>query len=142
MSSDDRRPIPNTPVTARIRSFANNRYGAVLSSLYSFWTARAAALANSNAARRDAYSLILFNKRVDTPIVNDLTSTPDRLLEVLLCFRTARHGTNFDLAIQQAQRVMEHNWNAERRVAGRDRIRQGSNEDASLSFPVETLRDR
>ena len=113
MWSGDRQPLPNTPATARISAFANNRYGAVLSSLHSFWTARAAAIASSNAARRDAYSVILFDHQVDAPIVNDFASTPDQLLDVLLGFGTTG-GTNFTLAIQQAQQVMEQNWSTER----------------------------
>ena len=113
MSSTDRSPLPNTPATARISARSNNRYGAVLSSLYSFWTARAATIANLNAARRDAYSVVLFDNGVETPIVNDFTSTPDHLLGALLGFGTA-HGTNFSVAIQQAEAIMEHSWSTER----------------------------
>jgi len=62
MGGTDRRPLPNSPVTRRITQRANNRLGAVVSSLYGFWTAHDAAL-RSNAAsiRRDAYTVILFN---------------------------------------------------------------------------------
>ena len=113
MSYADRRPLPNTPASARISARSDNRYGAVLSSLHSFWTARAAAIASSNAARRDAYSVILFDDGVETPIVNDFASTPDQLLGALLGFGTG-YGTNFGLAIQQAQVVMEQRWSTER----------------------------
>ena len=113
MSYADRRPLPNTPASARISARSDNRYGAVLSSLHSFWTARAAAIASSNAARRDAYSVILFDDGVETPIVNDFASTPDQLLGALLGFGTG-YGTNFSLAIQQAQVVMEQRWSTER----------------------------
>ncbi|KAG6369029.1 hypothetical protein JVT61DRAFT_1964, partial [Boletus reticuloceps] len=113
MSATDRRPLPNTPATARISAKSNNRYGAVLSSLHTFWAARAVAIASSNAARRDAYSVILFDRGVATPIVNDFASTPDQLLRPLLA-AGIHHGTNFTLAIQQAQVVMEQSWSTER----------------------------
>ena len=113
MSSTDRRPLPNTPATARISAASNNRYGAVLSSLYSFWTARAAAIATPNVARRDSYSVVLFDHNVETPIVNDFASTPDQLLDALLGFGT-QGGTDCGLAIQQAQAIMERHWSTER----------------------------
>ena len=113
MSYTDRRPLPNTPATAQISARSDNRYGAVLSSLHSFWTARAAAIANSHAARQDAYSVILFDNGVETPIVNDFASTPDQLLDTLLGFGS-HGGTNFSLAIQQAQAIMERSWSTER----------------------------
>ncbi|KAF8548152.1 hypothetical protein OG21DRAFT_1489630 [Imleria badia] len=113
MTWTDRRPLPNTPSTARISARSNNRYGAVLSSLHGFWTARAAAVAGSNAARRDAYSVVLFDQNVATPIVNDFASTPDQLLDTMLRFDT-EGGTNFSLAIQQAQAIMEQSWSTER----------------------------
>ncbi|KAF8428935.1 hypothetical protein L210DRAFT_3623712 [Boletus edulis BED1] len=113
MSLNDRRPLPNTPATPRISARSDNRYGAVLSSLHSFWTARAAAIAGSNAGRRDAYSVVLFDHEVAAPIVNDFTSAPDQLLDALLGFDTDG-GTNFGLAVQQAQAVMEQSWSTER----------------------------
>ncbi|KAF9231331.1 hypothetical protein BU15DRAFT_68421 [Melanogaster broomeanus] len=113
MLYNDRRPLANTPATARISARSNNRFGAVLSSLYSFWTARAAAVAGSHAARRDAYSVILFDHTVQTPIVDDFASTPDQLLDTLLPFE-ADGGTNFTIAIQQAQAIMEQSWSTER----------------------------
>ena len=69
MSNTDRRSLPNAPATAQISARSNNRYGAVLSSLHSFRTARAAAIASSNAAQRDAYSVVLFDHGVAAPIV-------------------------------------------------------------------------
>ena len=115
MSSTDRRPLPNTPATPRISARSNNRYGAVLSSLYSFWTARAAAITSSNAVRRDAYSVVLFDDVVNTPVVNDFASTPDQLLGTLLGFDTGG-GTDFGLAIRRAQAIMEKSWSTERQV--------------------------
>ncbi|KAF9230708.1 hypothetical protein BU15DRAFT_91059 [Melanogaster broomeanus] len=113
MYSHDRQPLANTPATARISARSNNRFGAVLSSLYSFWTARDAAMASSHAARRDAYSVILFDHTLETPIINDFASTPDQLLDTLLPFE-ADGGTNFTIAIQQAQAIMEQSWSTER----------------------------
>lgn len=113
MGGTDRQPLPNTPVTPRIIAHANNRYGAVLSSLHSFWTARAAVMASPNAARQDAYSVILFDHDVVTPIENDFVSTPDQLLDALLDYDTDG-GTNFTLAIQRALEVMEDSWTTER----------------------------
>ncbi|KAG8215603.1 hypothetical protein J3R82DRAFT_7468 [Butyriboletus roseoflavus] len=113
MGSRDLQPLANTPATARIKSYANNRYGAVLSSLYSYWTARAAAITGSNTTRRDAYSVVLFDHGFATPVVDDFASTPDQLLGALLGFST-NGGTNFTLAIQQAQAIMQENWSTER----------------------------
>ena len=63
MTWSDRQPLPNSPATRRIVQLANNRFGAVLSSLYGFWTAREAAVrSGANAGqRRDAYSIVLFD---------------------------------------------------------------------------------
>jgi hypothetical protein len=44
MASTDRQPLSDAPVTARIRAHAPNRLGAVYSALYSFWSARHAAV--------------------------------------------------------------------------------------------------
>jgi len=113
MSLGDRRPLPNTPATPQISARTDNQYGAVLSSLHSFWTARAAAIVGLNAVRQDVYSVVLFDHTVATPIVNDFASTPDQLLNALLGFGT-NGGTNFSLAIQQAQTIMEQSWSTER----------------------------
>ena len=114
MSYDDRQPLQNTPASARIIATANDRFGAVLSSLFSFWSARAAAIGSGgNAARRDAYSVILFNHGVLTAIEDDFTSPPDQLLDALLPYE-ADGGTNYTTAITHAQGVMETNWSTER----------------------------
>jgi hypothetical protein len=62
MSDQDRQPLPDTPATQRIVAVANNRFGAVVSTLYSFWTARDTAVRAGAAAglRRDAYSIVTF----------------------------------------------------------------------------------
>ncbi|KAG8960525.1 hypothetical protein FRC03_006451 [Tulasnella sp. 419] len=96
----------------RIKRLHNNRYGAVLSALYEFWTSRATG-STQQGARRDAYSILLFNKRVEVVLSNDNTSSPDSLLACLL----GKHegsGTSFDSALVTATSVMERFWNTER----------------------------
>lgn len=63
MTLDDRRPLPDTPATERIAEYADNRFGAVLSSVYGFWLARdAATRSGANAGvRRDAYTIVVFD---------------------------------------------------------------------------------
>ncbi|KAF9220065.1 hypothetical protein BS17DRAFT_739840 [Gyrodon lividus] len=114
MTSRDKRPIRDTPASARIISHSDNRFGAVLSSLYSFWLARDTAMnADGRGARRDTYSVILFDNLVTQAVVNDLGSTTDQLLNTLLRYRTSG-GTNFTSAIQTAQDVIQRNWSTER----------------------------
>jgi hypothetical protein len=116
MSFNDRRPLANAPATDRIRERADNRLGAVYSALYSFWSARHAAMASGQqtaGARRDAYSVILFNAATDNVVVNDFTSSPDQLLDIVLSEQT-EWGTNFSAAIQASQEVMVDNWSTER----------------------------
>ena len=116
MSNTDRRPLPNAPATGRIRERADNRLGAVYSALYSFWSARHAAVTSGKqtiGARRDAYSVILFNSTTKTAVVNDLTSSPDELLDIVLNEQAA-FGTNFAAALRVSQAVMEDNWSTER----------------------------
>jgi hypothetical protein len=115
MSCSDRHPLPNTPASARIIQRSNNRFGAVLSSLYSFWSARAAAVAGPQAARRDSYSIILFDNTIADVAVNDFTSSPDQLLDATLRY-SANGGTNFTAAVRRGQSVMEQQWSTERCV--------------------------
>jgi hypothetical protein len=129
MSLSDRKPLANTPAAARIRTHSDNRFGVVLSSLYNFWTARAAAIASSQARERDSYSVVLFNPYLKTPVVNNFASTPDQLLDILLPFKadgdTELTATRRQIraiadqfwstsAIRQAQAIMEQNWSAKR----------------------------
>ena len=62
MSFPDYQPLPSTPVTQRVASKHNNRYGAVLSALYAFWTSREVATRQGAppGIRQDAYSIVLF----------------------------------------------------------------------------------
>ncbi|KAG9094852.1 hypothetical protein FRC06_010424, partial [Ceratobasidium sp. 370] len=62
MSCQDRGPLPDTPVSGKLRSSCNDRYGAVLSALYGFWSARESKVGvPSEQPRQDAYSVITFN---------------------------------------------------------------------------------
>jgi len=98
-----------------------NRLGSVYSALYSFWTARDAALTalagrGGTPPRRDAYSVILFNEMANIAIQNDFTASPDQLLETLLAHGPSG-GTNFNAALGEADRVLERNWSNERQVS-------------------------
>lgn len=112
MGCADKKPLTDTPTSTRIAARHNNRIGAVYSSLYAFWSTRNA-VANGNTARRDAYSVILFNHGHQQILVNDFTSTPDRLLEIVLP-HGASGGTNYTSALQLTQTVMDRNWSTER----------------------------
>ena len=120
MSSCDRGPLADAPMTSRIRQTANNRLGAVYSALHGFWSARHAAVTvgsqSSVGARRDAYSVILFNSATASILTNDFTSTPDQLLNAMLAHR-AGGGTNFSAALRAGGAVMEQKWSTERLVS-------------------------
>lgn len=117
MSSSDLRPLPNTPVTPKISRCNNNRLGAVYSSLHGFWVSRHAALnavgQNAAIARRDAYSVILFDNSAATCMSNDFARSPDELLDSIVAQR-AGGGTNYTGALTQAQSVMIQHWSNER----------------------------
>jgi len=116
MSCYDRQPLPNAPGSNLITSTANNRLGAVISSLYSFWIARQAAISHNaelGGHRRDAYSLIFFSDNPSVCVENDFTSTPDQLLASSLRY-TPYGCENYTLALQKAQTLMTSHWNTER----------------------------
>ena len=119
MNTRDRGPLADAPTTNRIRQTANNRLGAVYSALHGFWSARHAAVSvdqeSGFGARRDAYSVILFDSKPTSILTNDFTSTPDQLLDAMLAHRTGR-GTNFSEALRSGGVVMEQNWSNERLV--------------------------
>ena len=153
MRDTDRRPLTEGPAAERITQVANNRLGAVFSALYTFWSARHAAIAagqrtlgvqrrldsvssatnnvsfgpgpNAGAGgnqepaftRRDSYSVILFDDRAKTILANDVTRSPDQLLDVLLLNKNTHVGTNFVAALNEAERIMGAYWCAERFVA-------------------------
>jgi hypothetical protein len=120
MSSCDRGPLADAPMTNRIRQTANNRLGAVYSALHGFWSARHAAVTvgrqSGVGARRDAYSALLFDSTTRSILTNDFTSTPDQLLDAMLAYR-AGGGTNFSAALRAGGAVMEQNWSTERLVS-------------------------
>lgn len=63
MRHNDRRPLPDQPITRSIEARHNNRFGAVLSALYQFLQERNAAQFGNT--RRDAYSVLVFNDTAD-----------------------------------------------------------------------------
>ena len=117
MGYNDIQPLQNTPVTQNIRQYNDNRLGAVYSSLYGFWTSRHAALnavaQNAVVARRDAYSVILFDHSTDTCISNDFTNSPDELLDTIVSWQ-AGGGTDYTGALTEAQSIMVQHWSNER----------------------------
>ncbi|KAG8922982.1 hypothetical protein FRC02_011492 [Tulasnella sp. 418] len=112
MAYRDRTPLFGTPVTSKIINHHNNRYGAVLSSLFQFWTSRAAGITGSSS-RRDSYSIILFNLDVQVVLENDFNSDPNTLLSYLLG-STAHGGTSFDKALTATRALMESHWSSDR----------------------------
>ncbi|KAF8607201.1 hypothetical protein BDV93DRAFT_520086 [Ceratobasidium sp. AG-I] len=108
MAGQDKTPLPNTPISIRLRSSCNNRYGAVLSALHSFWISR-----ESANARQDAYSVITFNTTPVTQVSNDFASSTDQLIERLIPHRP-RGGTNFSAALAHAQTLIRSNWSSDR----------------------------
>jgi hypothetical protein len=118
MSSTDRCPLANAPATNLIMRRANNRLGAVYSALYSFWSARHAAVTAGQqtvGARRDAYSIVLFNEGATSILTNDFASSPDQLLTIVLA-NQASGGTNFAEALRAGQTAMTQHWSTERSV--------------------------
>ncbi|KAH9047539.1 hypothetical protein EDB83DRAFT_2267127 [Lactarius deliciosus] len=128
MRYSDRQPLANGPVAERIQERLNNRLGAVYSALYGFWSARHTAVAAGQrtlgtqrgldaqepaVTRRDAYSVILFNESTTAAVVNDFTSSPDQLLDMLLSHK-AKGKTDFARALRAAQTIMVRKWSTER----------------------------
>ncbi|KAI9450262.1 hypothetical protein BJY52DRAFT_1175724 [Lactarius psammicola] len=114
MSRSDRQPLPDATGTPLITSTANNRHGAVLSSLYSFWISRQAAVSHKlGGNRRDAYSVIFFSKAPLICVEHDFTSSPDELLTSCLRYRPG-DSENYTRAIRKAQDIMTSHWSVER----------------------------
>ncbi|KAJ7430289.1 hypothetical protein FB451DRAFT_1500209, partial [Mycena latifolia] len=119
MGGTDRGPLRNAPGTALISRSSNNRLGAVYSALHGFWMSRNTALTSGGRgsaavpARRDAYSVVLFDDTVSVCIANDFTNTPDELLNKLLAYQSGS-GTDFTLAIKTAENLMRQYWSTER----------------------------
>lgn len=116
MSSRDRSPLPGTPVSGEIARVSNNRLGAVCSALHAFWSARqATAQRGSTTVRRDAYSVLMFDTSVAQGVVNDVSSSSDELLHMMLRYR-ASGGTDFTQALDSARILLEQNWSTDRSV--------------------------
>lgn len=116
MSQTDRQPLANAPATYRIVQQANNRLGAVYSALHNFWSARHAAITRgqqTSSTRRDAYSVILFDRSISYVVTNDFISSPDQLLDAILTYQTGG-GTNFTKALRSTRLVMEKYFSTER----------------------------
>ena len=113
MTSNHCRPLSGTPVSSRIQAAQDNCYGAVLSALYGFWSARETAASHSGSIRRDAYSIILEGTAPEVTHDNDFTSTADTLLDSILKVSLA-HDNDFAGSIRETQRIMEKNWSTER----------------------------
>jgi hypothetical protein len=115
----DQLPLPNAIGTSRIIEKANNRLGAVFSSLYSFWVARQAAFDRnpqpSGRSRKDSYSVILFDSEPTACVENDFTSSPEELLAAVL-EHEAVGGTDFTRALKKTHEVMISYWSNERYV--------------------------
>jgi len=110
----DHLPLPGTPSSSLISVHNNNRFGAVLSALESFWISRVAATTSAaQVARNDAYSIVLFDDSAHVQVANDFTSSPDQLLHRLLTQGNGG-GTDFGIALQVAQSAMESYWSSDR----------------------------
>ena len=124
MRGRDFRPLQNTPATQNICRYNDNRLGAVYSSLHGFWVSRHAALnsvgQNAAVARRDAYSIVLFDRSPDTCISNDLARSPDDLLSAIVSQQPGT-GTNFTGALTEAQSIMTQHWSNDRYAISVDR---------------------
>jgi len=118
MANVDHQPLADAPLADLIRHRVDNRLGAVYSALYSFWSARHAVVTSGQreaSARRDAYSVVLFDGRAEHILVNDFTRTPEQLLNTVLAERPSG-GTDFSKALEAAHTIMEQYWNTERLV--------------------------
>ncbi|KAL1696787.1 hypothetical protein GGG16DRAFT_43139 [Schizophyllum commune] len=115
MSLADRRPLANAPGYDLIRRHCDDRLGAVYSALHSFWIARDAAVSATGpqAARRDAYSMLLFNSSVSTILANDFARSPDQLLQAVVG-QTAGGGTNYTAALSATEALLRQHWSTER----------------------------
>ena len=67
--------------------------------------------------RRDSYSVILFADSAKTILANDVTSSPDQLLDTVLPEQNLGFDTNVLAALHEAEHIMEEKWCTERFVA-------------------------
>jgi len=113
MRSTHCRPLNGTPVHTQISLAHDNCYGAVLDSLYAFWSARATPLARTGGKRHDSYSIILFNKYTRLVVENDVSMSPIQLLTACLQYGPS-HGTDYSLGLDEAMRLMSAHWSNEK----------------------------
>jgi len=116
MADADHQPLADAPLADLIRQYVDNRLGAVYSALYRFWSARHAVVTAGQreaSARRDAYSVVLFDGRAKSVLVNDFIRTPEQLLDTVLAEQPS-NGTDFTKALEAARTIMEQNWSTER----------------------------
>lgn len=133
MTRTDRQPLQNTPMTRRIVGRHNNRYGAVLSALWSFWYSREVATrrAACTGARQDTYSVVLFSATAEVKgirvvaigivfdflfqivVENNAASTAEQLVGLLLNHNVTQ-GTHYDNALTCAREIVERHTTSER----------------------------
>ncbi|CAG8488857.1 9634_t:CDS:10 [Gigaspora rosea] len=102
MSRSDKKPLCNTPVYNLLKTYHDNRIGAVYTAVYIFMEARLAAQRSLfQSTNKDTISLILFDHEVIIPFENHVLTDSESMLNQMLPHR-ARGGTNFNLAIQAA----------------------------------------
>ncbi|KAF8340910.1 hypothetical protein F5887DRAFT_1062589 [Amanita rubescens] len=105
MKKSDRKPLEDSPVSARIRARMDNRLGAVYSALYSFWSARQAA----SGLQRDANTVILHAEDTQFVCENDSARSPSELLDLLLP-NSPKGGNAFDKALKAADTAISKWW--------------------------------
>ncbi|CAE6448602.1 unnamed protein product [Rhizoctonia solani] len=121
MDGRDRKPLPNTPISDRLRLVCNNRYGAVLSALYGFLKSQEGGRTPNqhgrtgveHTTRSDAYSVLTFTTTPNVLVTNDASSTTEQLIENLISSRPGG-GTSFSAAIEKARDLIETNWRDKR----------------------------
>ena len=105
MNKIDKPPLENSPVYGKLRACMNNRLGAVYSALYSFWSARQAAVGR----QYDANTIILHAENTKILCENDSRRSPNELLDLLLPNRPIG-GNSFDRALKAADSVISKWW--------------------------------
>ncbi|KDN34398.1 hypothetical protein RSAG8_12515, partial [Rhizoctonia solani AG-8 WAC10335] len=116
MGSGDITPQP-TPIHARLGSEnCDNRYGAVVSALYSFWKSREGhQVRPSSVVREDHYSVVVFDNKAEARVENDWRLTTNQLVDKLIPQKYVHGcGTNFEEGIKVAHEVLEKNWSSQR----------------------------
>jgi hypothetical protein len=126
MTSDDRKPLEDTPVSQLMENTANNRFGSALSAMYSFWLSKAPAAAT---LRRDTYTVISFNHKAWVRVIyhsfslltacqvschKNNHSTPDELLDIVSQNTKIGGGTEFTVALKTIQAQLETTWDPQR----------------------------